>query len=176
MVKYTRLYGLCVTRIGLGALVAAVCAAAWPGAAQAQHREEAAGRVGSAQIIRIFGGANFHRCSAHFENANRDVLRIAMLADRKYWLSIPPTAIRHNEPPTIAVTANGSGTYASSAFAHSGRWVTTLPANTIERMMDFRGPLIVRTRSARYEWNLGTSVENVLVAIENCTNRASGWR
>jgi hypothetical protein len=176
MAKHARLYGLGVPRIGLGALVAAMCAAVWPGPAQAQYREEAAGRIGTGHVVRIFEGANFHRCAAGFQNGNRDVLRIALLADRKYWLSIPPTAIRHNEPPTIAVTANGSGTYASSAFAHSGRWVTTLPANTVERMMDFRGPLIVRTRSARYEWNLGTSVENVLVAVENCTNRASGWR
>ena len=150
---------------------------ALPGMAQAQYRQETAGRVGSGVIIRIFDGARFDRCSAEFFDSNRNALRIAFNTQRQYALSIPQIVVQPGQRLTIAVSSTGSATYTAGAAGNQGgRAWRMLDQQVVERMMDFRGPLLVQAAATRYHWNLGTSVENMLVAIENCTNRASGWR
>lgn len=78
---------------------------------------------------------------------------------------------------TIAISSTGSATFAAPAAGNQGgRAWRMLDQQVVQRMMDFRGPLIVRAAATRYHWDMGTSMENVLVAIESCTNRAMGWR
>ncbi|UPY35784.1 hypothetical protein [Sediminicoccus sp. KRV36] len=144
--------------------------------AAAQYREEQAGQVGSGTVVRIFEANRFNRRSGTFFDANRNMLRIAFGIGRSYGLSIPPVTPAPGVPLTIAVSAAGSGTHASEATTNGQRIWTTPPQPTIEAMMNFRGPMIVQSGRSRFQWSLGASVQDVLIAIENCTNRAAGWR
>lgn len=165
-------------RISIFALVGALFALSFPNVAQAQHRQESTGvRVGTGEVIRIFEKNRFNRCSAVFSDSNRNVLSIAFSARREYWLSIPQVVVQRGQLLTISVSSPGSGTYAADAAGNqNGRAWRQLDSQTVQQMLNFQGPLIINAASTQYQWNLGTSVENVLVAIENCTNRASGWR
>jgi len=164
-------------RLGLAVLVAGVIAATSLGTAQAQNRNEAAGRVGNGEVIRIFEKGSFSRCSAVFYDGERAMLRIAFNADRAYGLSIPEIQVQPRLPLTISVSSPGSGVYTADADGNQGgRAWRPLDTQTVARMMGFRGPLIVHAGHKRFQWNLGASMENVFVAIESCTNRATGWR
>lgn len=154
----------------------ALFAVALAGPAAAQYREEPAGRVGSGTVVRIFEANRFNRCAGTFFDGSRKMLRIAFTAGRRYSLSIPPVTPAPGGPLTIAVSAPGSGTHASNAVTDGQRSWTELPMPTVEAMMRFRGPLIVQAGTSRFQWNLGASVEDVLIAIENCTIRAQGGR
>ncbi|NKC32419.1 hypothetical protein [Falsiroseomonas selenitidurans] len=163
--------------LAYGVAALALAAGVWAPPAQAQYRQEPAGRIGSGDVIRIFENGRFHRCSAAFFDSNRNMLRIAFTAQREYGLSIPQVVVQRGQPLRISVNSTGSGNHVANAQGNQGgRAWRALDLQTVERMMDFRGPLMVQAASTRYHWNLGTSVRNVLVAIENCTNRAVGWR
>lgn len=147
------------------------------GAAQAQYREEPAGRVGGGSVIRIFEGNRFDRCSGVFLDGNDNMLRIAFNTRREYALSIPQVVVPRGQRLEIAVGAAGIGSDSADAVGNqNGRAWRMLDQRAVDLMMRFRGPIIVATNSTRFTWNLGASVEDVLVAIENCTNRSMGWR
>lgn len=140
----------------------------------AQEREESVGRIGSGTVVRIFSNNRFNRCSASFSNPQ--MLRITFTASRKYGISVPPVRAARGEPLIIAVSSTNSPTFATDGQTNGRRSWSELDLVTIEAMMNFRGPLIVQAGTSRFQWSLGTSVQNVLMAIENCTNRALGGR
>ena len=142
--------------------------------AAAQYREEQAGRVGSGTVLRIFENNRFHRCAASFNNPQ--MLRIAFTASRRYAMSVPAVNAPPGRPLLISVTSTGAPSFSMSAQTNGQRTSTDLDMPTVEAMMRFRGPLIVEAGARRFQWSLGASVENVMIAIENCTNRAQGGR
>lgn len=158
---------------GLALLALLLMAQARPAAAQ--YREEQAGQIGAGTVLRIFEGNRFNRCAAHFPNP--EVLRIAFTIGRKYTISVPPVSPVPGKPLTIVVTsASPAATYANSALTDGSRTFAELPMPAVEGLMRFRGPLLVEAGNRRFQWALGASVQDVLIAIENCTNRAAGWR
>lgn len=162
----------------LASALAALYVGSLPTSVYAQYRQEATGaRVGTGRVIRIFENNRFDRCSAEFFDTNGNMLRIAFNKKREYSLSIPQVAVQGSELLTITVSSTGSGKYAAYAGGNSnGRAYRPLDLMTVQKMMDFRGPLIIQAASTRYQWNLGTSLDNVFGSIENCRNVSSGWR
>ncbi len=166
MLRKTNLAGLAVLALLLSAMASP---------AAAQYREEQAGRIGAGTVLRIFEGNRFHRCAAHF--ANPDVLRIAFTTGRKYSISVPSVSPVPGRSLAIVVTSTPpAATYANAALTDGNRTFAELPLPTVEGLMRFRGPLLVEAGNRRFQWSLGASVQDVLMAVENCTNRASGWR
>lgn len=156
-----------------GAALAFACLSIGPAAAQS-YREEPVSRIGSGTILRIIDNNQFNRCAASF-GPNASMLRIAFNKDRLYQISVPaaPTA---RPPIQLAIQLNPGGRRVINGTQNHARAAGNLDSATTNAILEHRGPFVVGLGGNRYEWNLGAPMPAIFEALENCTNRASGWR
>lgn len=163
------------SRLRMGRLApAAVALLMLSGPATAQSREVVVGQRGAARIFQIEENGRFSRCAAQFESPH-GYMRIAWSRDRTYGITVP--SVPQTGPVLLRLVDTPGGTITMQAAGGGSRTGARLSSQTVEAVLRIRGRMIVTLDNRRFEYSLGgASMEEILMAVEDCLHRAVNRR
>jgi hypothetical protein len=142
--------------------------------AHAQHRSFTESKVGAFTIDYITEGGRFDRCAATTSQGS-NTLRIAYSKDLKYAISVPGT------PANAKKMMIHLGSILEMVNVNNDRrakraWAV-VSGEIITEMLSLKNEIMIDLDDEQYTWPIGrTNMEDVLVALENCTQTAMGRR
>jgi hypothetical protein len=151
--------------------VIAASTAAFP-AAMAQSGSMTQSRVGPFAIDYVTEKGMFDRCAATL-SPGPNMLRIAYTKGLAYSISVPGVPV-----PAKTIDFHFGGETFSSVPATDPKrtraWAAVDPM-VINALMSVTGTIDISLGSKAYSWPIGrTRMEDVMVALENCTHKAMG--
>lgn len=152
------------------ALLAAPLALADKGEAQTGTLSQS--KVGPFTIDYITEKGKFDRCAATL-SPGPNMLRIAYTKGLIYSISVPGVPV----PAKTIDFHFGGETFSATPATDPKRiraWAAADPT-AINALMSVQGAINITLGSKAYSWPIGrTKMEDVLVALENCTHKAMG--
>lgn len=133
------------------------------------------GKVGPFLIQKVAIGGKFDRCAATLE-PGPSMLRIAFNSKREYTFSIP-AGPKTPGPLTMQIDL-GKGAKLSYPAGTDGKrtWVI-VPLADVTKIMDIKKTITVKAGSSQNSWQIGNiDLVDVFAKMEDCTNKAVGWR
>lgn len=160
-----------LTRFACGAIaIAAFVSAAYP--ALAQHRSMTQSKAGPFAIDYITEGGKFDRCAATL-SPGPNMLRIAYTRNLVYSISVPGVPV---PAKTMDFHLNGEVfTVTPQTDPKRARAWAAVDTTLIGALMNVRDTIFIDLGAKSYSWPIGrTNLEDVFVALENCTHTAMG--
>lgn len=154
------------------ALVLLAAPLALPTAGQAQSGTLSQSKVGPFTIDYITEKGKFDRCAATL-SPGPNMLRIAYTKGLVYSISVPGVPV----PAKTIDFHFGGETFSATPSTDPKRiraWAAVDPT-AINALMTVQGTIDITLGSKAYSWPIGrTKMEDVMVALENCTHKAMG--
>lgn len=140
--------------------------------AQAQHRSMTQTKAGPFAIDYITEGGKFDRCAATL-SPGPNMLRIAYTKNLVYSISVPGVPVPAR---TMDFHLNGEVfTVTPQTDPNRVRAWAAVDTTLIGAMMNVRDTINIDLGAKSYSWPIGrTNLEDVFVALENCTHTAMG--
>lgn len=159
-------------RSACGAVVMAVAMLATTVPAVAQHRSMTQTKAGPFAIDYITEGGKFDRCAATL-SPGPNMLRIAYTRNLIYSISVPGVPVPAR---TMDFHLNGEVfTVTPQTDAKRVRAWATVDTTLVGALMNVRNTIDIDLGAKSYSWPIGrTNLEDVFVALENCTHTAMG--
>ena len=139
---------------------------------QAQHRSMAQSRSGPFTIDYITEGGKFDRCAATL-SPGPNMLRIAYTRNLVYSISVPGVPVPAR---TMDFHLNGEVfTVTPQTDPKRVRAWAAVDTTLVGALMNVRNTINIDLGNKNYSWPIGrTNLEDVFVALENCTHTAMG--
>ncbi len=156
----------------LAATAALAAPLAWSAAGEAQTGTLSQSKVGPFTIDYITEKGKFDRCAATL-SPGPNMLRIAYTRALVYSISVPGVPV----PARTIDFHFGGETFSATPATDPKRiraWAAVDPT-VINALMTVQGTIDITLGSKAYSWPIGrTKMEDVMVALENCTHKAMG--